>query len=68
MNNIRKTVGMIVLAVMLIVIAILGVRVAGLVDRTMIEAATTDTPVPVFGNAMQVTPDPNAPTPEPMLR
>lgn len=67
-KNIRKTIGLIVLAVMLIAIAVLGVRVAGLVDRTLVEAATTDTPVPVFGNAMQVTPDPNAPTPEPMLR
>lgn len=67
-RNMKKTIGLILLAVMLVAIAVLGVRVASLLDRTLEEAATTPTPVPAFGNVMQVTPDPNAPTPEPVLR
>lgn len=56
-------------AVALLVVAIvMGVRVAGLVQQTSYEASLTPTPVPPYGNVMQVTVDPSAPTPEPVLR
>ena len=67
-RSLKKTIGMVVLLALVAAVAVFGVRVASLVDRTLEEAATTPTPVPAFGNVMQVTPDPNAPTPEPLLR
>ena len=67
-RNWMKIIGAVLLCAMLTGGVILGVRVAKLVDMTLIEARTTPTPVPEAGNVMQVTPDPNAPTPEPMLR
>ena len=67
-HNIKKTLGLILLFILFIMGVVLGVRVAGLVDLTMEEMRTTPTPVPVSGNIMQVTLDPNAPTPAPVLR
>ena len=67
-SNIKRTIGLIVLLVMLAVIAAMAVRTFGLLERTLDEMAFTPTPVPAFGNVMQVTPDPNAPTPQPVLR
>lgn len=54
--------------VLLIVTLCLGVALKQLVDQALIEARTTPTPLPVMPNVMAVTPDPNAPTPEPLLR
>ncbi|MBE5804690.1 MAG: hypothetical protein E7316_09285 [Clostridiales bacterium] len=67
-HNIKRTIGLIVLAALVIAAAILGVRVAGLVELTRIEMNTTPTPVPPTRNVMQVTIDPSAPTPQPVLR
>ena len=67
-SHIKRTIGLIALFVMLSVIGVLGVRMIGLIDRTLEELKTTPTPVPAFGSVMQVTPDPNAPTPQPVLR
>ena len=66
--NIKRTIGLIVLAVLLIAAAVLGLRVARLVDMTRVEMSTTPTPEPPARNVMQITPDPNAPTPQPVLR
>lgn len=66
--NPRKTIGLVLLAVLFVAGVMLGVRVAGLVNMTLVEMHTTPTPVPVSGNIMLVTLDPNAPTPEPVLR
>jgi len=67
-TNIKTILGVIILFILFIIGIILGVRVAGLVDLTAMEMRTTPTPVPVSGNIMQVTLDPNAPTPAPVLR
>lgn len=67
-TNPKKIVGLIVLGVLVIAAAVLGVRVASLVDMTYVEMNTTPTPEPVAGNVMVVTVDPNLPTPEPVLR
>jgi len=67
-TNPKKIVGLIALGVLVIAAAVLGVRVASLVDMTFVEMNTTPTPEPVAGNVMVVTVDPNLPTPEPVLR
>ena len=67
-GNPLKIIGLIALAILLIAAIILGVRVAGLVDLTYTEMHLTPTPVPPYGNVMQVTIDPSLPTPAPMLR
>jgi len=66
--NPKKIIGLVLLFILLVCGVVLGVRVAALVDLTVIEMHTTPTPVPTSGNIMRVTPDPNAPTPEPVLR
>ena len=67
-GNPLKIIGLIALAILLIAAIILGVRVASLVDLTYTEMHLTPTPVPPYGNVMQVTIDPSLPTPVPMLR
>ena len=57
---------------LLIVLAIIavfrGAALWQLMDHALVEARTTPTPLPRMTNVMAVTPDPNAPTPEPLLR
>ena len=67
-TNPKRVIGLILLGVMIIAAAVLGVRVASLVDMTFVEMRTTPTPEPVAGNVMQVTPDPSVPTSAPVLR
>lgn len=64
----KKVIGLILLTALLIAAVILGIRVASLVDMTYTEINATPTPEPLAGNVMLVTIDPNAPTPEPVLR
>lgn len=66
--NIKKTLGLCALAVLVIAAVVLGVRVYGLLDMTQLEMSLTPTPVPQGGNIMAVTVDPAAPTPAPVLR
>lgn len=66
--NVRKIAAAVVIVVLLILAAILGVRVASLVDLTMEEIERTPTPVPPYGNVLRVTVDPSLPTPPPVLR
>lgn len=47
---------------------VIGVRASNLNARVQQERAETPTPLPVYGNAMQVTIDPSLPTPGPLLR
>lgn len=54
-----------VLAVALIVLAAAVIDKNGEVQRV---SALTPTPIPGFGSVFQVTPDPSAPTPEPVIR
>lgn len=67
-TNPKKTAGLILLAALVVAGVVLGIRVARLVDMTYVEMNTTPSPEPVAGNVMVVTIDPNAPTPEPVLR
>ena len=67
-RNPWKIAGLAVLSVLAVVVVIFGVRVAGLIDLTYTEMHLTPTPVPPYGNVMQVTIDPSLPTPAPMLR
>lgn len=67
-HNWPKLIGLAVLAALAVAAVILGINVARLADLTAVEARTTPTPEPVAGNVMQVTIDPSAPTPEPILR
>lgn len=68
MGNVKKTVGLVCLGALCVLMIVLGVRTAGYVQLTREEAATTPTAEPVGGNVMVVTPDPNAPTAEPVLK
>ena len=67
-TNPKRVLGLILLGVLVIAAAVLGVRVASLVDMTYVEMRTTPTPEPVAGNVLQVTPDPALPTSAPVLR
>lgn len=67
-GNPRQTLLLAVLIALLVVALILGVRVAKLVDLTYTEMHLTPSPVPPYGNVMQVTVDPSLPTPAPVLR
>ena len=67
-DNPWKTLGLVVLGLLALTAAVLGLRVAGLVDLTYEEMHTTPSPVPAYGNVMQVTVDPSLPTRAPMLR
>ena len=68
-RNVKKIVGLVCLGALCVGAAIMGVRVTQVAQQTMVEAATTPTPVPPpAANMLAVTPDPNAPTPEPVLK
>ena len=60
--------GLGLLIVLAIIAIFLGAALWQLVDQALVEARTTPTPLPRMTNVMAVTPDPNAPTPEPLLR
>ncbi|MDO4483234.1 MAG: D-alanyl-D-alanine carboxypeptidase family protein [Clostridia bacterium] len=64
--NPRLVIGLILLVILLAVTAVLGVQVSNLAHQAAEEAASTPTPVPPYGNAMLITPDPNA-TPAPQI-
>lgn len=57
-----------VIAACLIAALILAPSVAALNAEVQRVRATTPTPLPAFGNVMAVTPDPSAPTAEPVIR
>ncbi len=69
MKNPKTIGGLIGLCVLIIAIGIMIARIMPLAGETRLEMSLTPTPVPDWPkNVMQVTPDPAAPTPEPMLR
>lgn len=61
-------IGLVFMTALVVLAVVLGVNVIRLSQLTAIEAATTPTPEPEAANVMQVTIDPNEPTPEPVLR
>ncbi|MBQ8201539.1 MAG: D-alanyl-D-alanine carboxypeptidase family protein [Clostridia bacterium] len=58
----------ITLALLIGVAVWLGVTVSRLNREVQVVKSLTPTPLPAYGNVMQVTIDPNAPTPEPVIR
>ncbi|MGN1367370.1 MAG: peptidoglycan-binding protein [Aristaeellaceae bacterium] len=56
------------LAVFLIAAIVMGVTVAGLNTEVQRVRSLTPTPLPQYGSVFKVTPDPNAPTAEPVIR
>lgn len=58
----------IALAVLIVTAVILGTQVSSLYDEMQWARSLTPTPLPAFGNALLVTPDPGAPTPAPVIR
>ena len=66
--SIARTLCYILLAALLIALLIMTIKVIPLNAEVQRVRATTPTPLPAFGNVMQVTPDPSAPTPEPVMR
>ena len=69
MRNPKTKVGLVILAVLLILGGILAARMIPTIQETRREMSLTPTPLPAMpASVMQVTRDPSAPTPEPMLR
>lgn len=64
----REIVCCVILAVLLIAAVVLGSHVAALNTEVQRVSSLTPTPLPEYGNVMKVTPDPNEPTAEPVLR
>lgn len=56
------------LAILLIVILVMAARVLPLYAEVQLVRSQTPTPLPAFGSVMKVTPDPAAPTAEPVIR
>lgn len=67
-RNPKAVIGLILLGVLLAGIIILLPQVIHTAEDVSVEKSLTPTPVPPYGNVMAVTPDPDAPTPEPLLR
>lgn len=60
--------GLLLLALLLAAGGYMGSRVHRLAGDVAVERSRTPTPEPPYGNVMRVTPDPSAPTPQPVLR
>ena len=58
----------VILAVLLAALLFLGVTVAGLNTEVQRVRSLTPTPLPEYGSVLRVTPDPAAPTAEPVIR
>ena len=66
--SIRFILCCVILAVLLIAAAALGSTVATMNAEVQRVRSLTPTPLPQYGSVYQVTPDPSAPTPEPVIR
>lgn len=67
-RNPKTVIGLIVLCILLAGVIILLPQLIQTVQDVAVEKSLTPTPLPPYGNVMAVTPDPDAPTPEPLLR
>lgn len=67
-RNPKLILGLILLGILLAGVIILLPHVVQTAGEVAVEKSLTPTPLPPWGNVMAVTPDPNAPTPEPLLR
>jgi serine-type D-Ala-D-Ala carboxypeptidase len=64
----KRLIAMIALAVLAVAVIVFAVREIRLYGDVQVEQSRTPTPVPEYGNVMQVTIDPSLPTPVPVLR
>ena len=64
----KRLIAMIALAVLAVAVIVFAVREIRLYGDVQVEQSRTPTPVPGYGNVMQVTIDPSLPTPVPVLR
>ncbi len=64
----REIAVLVLVAVLLLAAAVLGSHVGTQYTEVRRVASLTPTPLPGYGNVMQVTPDPDQPTAEPVLR
>ena len=67
-RNPKAVIGLIILGILLAGLIILLPQLIQTVREVAVEKSLTPTPLPPYGNVMAVTPDPDAPTPEPLLR
>ena len=67
-RNPKVILGLILLGILLAGVIILLPRVLQTASEVAVEKSLTPTPLPPWGNVMAITPDPDAPTPEPLLR
>ena len=66
--SIRKLLCLILLAALIIAAVVLGSTVLTLNQEVQRVRSMTPTPLPQYGSVFKVTPDPSAPTPEPVIR
>ena len=66
--DIKKTLSLLLLAVLVISGVILGARVVHLMPQVQDEMQRTPTPAPPYGSVMVVTVDPSLPTPGPLIK
>ena len=64
----KRLIALIALAVLAVAVIVFAVREIRLYGDVHVEQSRTPTPVPWYGNVMQVTIDPSLPTPVPVLR
>ena len=67
-SNPLKNIGMAILTALAIIALVLFVRTYDLFSKVQHEWRLTPTPVPVMANVMQITPDPNQATAEPLIK
>lgn len=66
--SIVRAIAYLFLSALIVATVVLLVKVTDLNKEVQRVRSLTPTPLPTWGNVMQVTPDPNAPTPEPVIR
>lgn len=64
----KRLIALIALVVLAVAVIVFAVREIRLYGDVQVEQSRTPTPVPGYGNVMQVTIDPSLPTPVPVLR
>lgn len=64
----KRLIALIAMGVLIVAVVVFAVREIRLYGDVRVEQQRTPTPVPGYGNVMQVTIDPSLPTPAPVLR
>ena len=66
--SLTRTLCYVLLAALLIIMLVMALKVLPLYSEVQLVRSQTPTPLPAFGSVMKVTPDPAAPTAEPVIR